>query len=910
MKFISDQINEPKILVTIMPFSKLFLIRQLRLYLYLRLIGKHMKHFRYFFLLLISILFLQRLDAQVDTEFWFAAPEVSIHNAQFDVPIYLNITAIDKNATVTVSIPANNSIAPISKGVLSGTSVRIDISHLKDQIENTPADQILNKGIYVVATEMVQIYYDVASTYCGCNPELFTLKGRNALGTSFYIPSQTTIDNRGFYQPKPTFSFDIVASENNTKVTINPSKDLVGHSANVPYSITLNKGQTYSAASPNITGSSHPAGSYVYSDKPIAITIKDDLLDGTQFGGACADLTGDQIVPIELTGKNYIVVRGKLGIGNQKDLVCITATKNNTEIKAAGSVITTIHAGQNYTYELTSNNVYIETSEPVYVLHISGIGCELGSALLPSVKCTGSKLLGLRRSASTSFFLDVNVIVPKGAENSFKVNGQSGIIKASHFQTIPGTTEFLTAAIRIDSNIIHTNQSMIITNDAGFFHLGIFAGNLAGGTAYGYISNYNRLVTAQKKKLKCSDTLVLRARNVGDSITWFNGSKNPTFKPGKIGIYWVDIYTQCESIRDSFIIDYTPSYRKSKTNTLCNNFMTLNPDNQADSFLWNTGSNKAFIDVTKAGKYWVNSYKDCKHQVDTFILLPNPLKPPIKKEIDCYDSLKLILTRSSDSFRWWNGSKDSTQFVSSIGTYWVEHYLPCEVIRDTIIVKYRNSVITKSRPFCENDKLLSITNPSRISIYTWSTGETSPYIIAKNSPVYWVDKISNCGNERDSFIAIKMHLPEDTIICGEVEILLDSKFDSTRWNGRTYSRYYTATKAGKYVAFYTSKYCTSTSDTFTIAYSDEALKVFIPNAFSPNDDGVNDGFQPYIDGVSKYRLRIFNRWGEELSDTESSSWDGKFKGNIVQEGTYLYMLEYYDCRDVYKFVSGMFIVIY
>jgi hypothetical protein len=344
--------------------------------------------------------------SQIDTVFWFAAPEVSSHNSKFDIPIYLNITAINKNANVEISIPSNPSVNVIRETVAAGTSVQVDISFLKNDIENTPANQILNKGIYIKSNADVQIYYDVASTYCNCNPELFTLKGGNGLGTDFFIPSQTTIDNNSSYTPSAKFSFDIVATENNTRVDIKPTKDLIGHKAGINYTITLNKGQTYSATSNGQSANSHPAGSIVKSNKPIAITIKDDLLSGVGFGGGCADLTGDQIVPINLIGTDYVVVRGQLGLNMpKKDVIAITATQNNTVIKMDGVFHSTVQMGQTTSIEITKNNAYIQASEPVYVLHVSGLGCELGSALLPPIKCTGSNILGLRRSASTQFDL-------------------------------------------------------------------------------------------------------------------------------------------------------------------------------------------------------------------------------------------------------------------------------------------------------------------------------------------------------------------------------------------------------------------------------------------------------------------------------------------------------------------------
>lgn len=867
---------------------------------------KTMRTSRHIICSLFFLLSSQVLKAQIDTEFWFAAPEVSVHTSNFDVPLYLNITAMDKNAVVTISLPADNSVTPITSSVAASTSVQIDISSLKDKIENTPPNQILNKGIYIKSTAPVQVYYDVASTYCNCNPELFTLKGSNALGKNFFIPSQTTINNAGFYNPVPKFSFDIVATENNTTIYISPTKNLVGHTAGINYSINLNKGQTYSACASSIQGAEHPAGTFVNSDKPVAITIKDDLLEGLQFAGGCADLTGDQIVPVEICGTNYVVVKGKLGTGNnKKDLACITATRNNTKVYADGNLIATLNAGSNYTYELRADNVYIESTFPIYILHISGIGCELGSALLPPVKCTGSKMVGLKRSSSTLFELDLNIIVPKGAEGKFKANGNTNIIKASDFKAVAGSSEWLTAAIRIDSNFIHPGQSLIVTNESAFFHLGIFEGNVTNGTAYGYISNYNKQETGIKTNYLCHDTLSFKPRLVCDSFRWSDGSKVSVFRPLVPGTYWLDMHTTCETIRDSFIVLRNKVvYKDTAVLILCSSSLMLKTGYLADSFKWNDGSEANSLTVSKPGMYWVDNYANC-YQIRVYFEVKDKGKiEPVITYLSCRDSLKLVLARSSDTFRWWNGSVLPFQYVNSAGIYWVEHNMPCGKVRDSTIVSFRDSLITRSRIFCENDILKPASGWRPGSVYQWNTGDTTASIKAGKSSSYRVNTRSDCGMERDSFILFKMNLPRDTAICGTIDLLLDSRMDSSLWNNRSYGRFYTVKSAGTYIAFYNSKYCSGTADTFTVTYAGTGLKVFVPDAFSPNDDGINDIFKPYMEGVSEFRIRIFDRWGAQLYDSDNAHWNASYMNEFVPQGVYMYMLEYLDCRGKYKAESG------
>jgi len=73
---------------------------------------------------------------------------------------------------------------------------------------------------------------------------------------------------------------------------------------------------------------------------------------------------------------------------------------------------------------------------------------------------------------------------------------------------------------------------------------------------------------------------------------------------------------------------------------------------------------------------------------------------------------------------------------------------------------------------------------------------------------------------------------------------------------------------------------------------------YVPNAFTPDGDGINDGFMPTGLGIdiSSFDMTIFNRWGEQIYKTSDLSrpWDGTFKGNPSPEGVYVYKIYFKD----------------
>lgn len=86
-------------------------------------------------------------------------------------------------------------------------------------------------------------------------------------------------------------------------------------------------------------------------------------------------------------------------------------------------------------------------------------------------------------------------------------------------------------------------------------------------------------------------------------------------------------------------------------------------------------------------------------------------------------------------------------------------------------------------------------------------------------------------------------------------------------------------------------------------------EIFIPNSFSPNGDGNNDVFLIYGAAIKKMDLKIFNRWGELVfqSDNQYSGWDGIYKGTLQQPGVFTYqaVITYLDNYQIERFGSIM-----
>jgi len=100
----------------------------------------------------------------------------------------------------------------------------------------------------------------------------------------------------------------------------------------------------------------------------------------------------------------------------------------------------------------------------------------------------------------------------------------------------------------------------------------------------------------------------------------------------------------------------------------------------------------------------------------------------------------------------------------------------------------------------------------------------------------------------------------------------------------------------------TNNGCIGTLQTYKITVMPLSRDLYVPNVFSPNNDGKNDIFYVYGNYISKIELQIYNQWGQHITTItdKNQGWDGKFKGNPQPVGVYVYVLkvEMQDKREI------------
>jgi len=149
-------------------------------------------------------------------------------------------------------------------------------------------------------------------------------------------------------------------------------------------------------------------------------------------------------------------------------------------------------------------------------------------------------------------------------------------------------------------------------------------------------------------------------------------------------------------------------------------------------------------------------------------------------------------------------------------------------------------------------------------------------------------------------------LGPDTIFCNlnEAKILTPGSFNSYLWQDDFTGEELSVLEEGIYSVLVEDDFGCTASDTVMLSEICPT-EVFVPNVFSPNDDGFNDYFQILGDDILSMHLRIYDRWGNFVYQTTSQDepWDGNYRGQESKSGIYVWSLEvegYLENGDIFN----------
>jgi gliding motility-associated-like protein len=409
-------------------------------------------------------------------------------------------------------------------------------------------------------------------------------------------------------------------------------------------------------------------------------------------------------------------------------------------------------------------------------------------------------------------------------------------------------------------------------------------------------------------------SLVLQATNPNSNYLWQDGATTPTYTVQQAGSYWVQVSNSCGVFRDTIQVNYAPAPNVnlgSDTLVCAGQSITLQAFNTGATYLWQDGTTNAFYSPTVGGIYWVQvSIGGCKIS-DTVIVnfIPSPVVQLGNDTILCEGSSLFLnaSTTGATNYIWNTGSQSNTLLVTQSGLYSVTVNTTCGNVTDQININFRavpQVTLGDDITLCSGNSLTLDATTANVTSYRWNDGLTLPERTISAGGLYWVEISDGFCTDRDSILInqinnLQVFLGDDTILCKGQKLSLDASYANATylWQDNSIGSMYTIQEPGIYWVKVSVDPC-FTADTIQVNYYDQPCTCLLqmPNAFSPNNDRLNDEFKWVSNGglIELKEMIIYSRWGDIAFQARNvfDGWDGKIKGVDAPIGTYFYYVKY------------------
>lgn len=557
-----------------------------------------MKNTLFIFVSIFSFLLSNVKDsyAQIDS-LHYIPPMCAFSASSSDVDDHQMVLTTTETTPFTVTI-RNNSVDDSNSFV---RTVSLSSSSPRKVSLNWPGKRLNSQGVIgkddlnkILNTEGLIVsgpkkFFVSIQQKSGAQGDLLTSKGTVGLGTDFYSGHMRS--ETGTYDNYNGHFIGVMATENNTNITFNNTKIKFHEKAKVePFTVSLNKGQSI------VVGVSikelisqgknlnHVNGTHISSNKPIAVSSGSWCATGhLKNDGNGRDIGFDQLVPTEVVGQEYILIKGE-GIDrgpkyNERALIVATEANttvtyyynkknNNNKIKLITKIKTLTTPGSYYFtgedefISSVNKNLYINADKKVFVYQtLSGANKNqtAGLCFIPPLKCTADKEVTIAYANKLSSLPVTPVLKLVTQDGSvIKLNGKALKNAGNYRETVAGNSNWETYNIpnsELKSTYYNSgDKSIFKIESTGALNamLAIQSGNVGGG---GYFSGFGDVPQIEQNpelttQGLCGDNVKLTAIGF-DTYNWYKdgvivpGEHDAIFFPSNPGRYKVTGLSPC-----------------------------------------------------------------------------------------------------------------------------------------------------------------------------------------------------------------------------------------------------------------------------------------------------------------------------------------------------------------------------
>jgi gliding motility-associated-like protein len=390
----------------------------------------------------------------------------------------------------------------------------------------------------------------------------------------------------------------------------------------------------------------------------------------------------------------------------------------------------------------------------------------------------------------------------------------------------------------------------------------------------------------------------------GQQYLWNTGDSSQSIRILNPGKYWVTSKTNLCSRIDTFRVSITNPKGMVIDTSLCYG-RSIKFGKRADmpKAMWHDGDTSSSRTFNITGTYWVKSeYSATIYLVDTLKLV---IQQPNNSNIDtgfCFGKQLVLKTDSGYKNTWVTGDTSLQITVNKAGIYWVEKEKEGCLQYDSFVVQLLPALSHSltDTGFCVGTSI--VLNAGIGWGFEWENKDTMPLRQISEAGLYWVSKATPYCPAIDSFKVSEYPLPiidiaTETGVCFKEleELKLDAgNFKSYLWEpGNETSRTKVFSQAQYQTLTVTDNHhCSSSKLLNIIEWCEDAF--YLPNAFTPNRDGLNETFKPVMNNAVFFGMEIYIRWGEKVytSNNASIGWDGTYNGQPMPAGVYIATIKY------------------
>ena len=391
---------------------------------------------------------------------------------------------------------------------------------------------------------------------------------------------------------------------------------------------------------------------------------------------------------------------------------------------------------------------------------------------------------------------------------------------------------------------------------------------------------------------------------------WSDNSTGSLLQVNSTGLYKITVSNSCGTAIDSVNVlpANLPVNPLGSDTTLCErDTIVLDATWPNGTYRWENLLTVPMRAITQGGTYWVEVEADNCSIRDTVTILEIEY-PDVELGSDtalCEGDVLPLISGASSSINvtWSTGQTTASIQVDSTALYWVEGSNVCGDDKDSIDVLFYDRPplnLGSDTMLCRGDSLVKNVAVSGGS-YLWQDQSTNEVFVIDTGGVFTVKIEQNGCWSIDSIVVEAIDVPwidfgPDTTYCTDHIQTFEFLAPNTvyQWhNGSTWSNYVVREPEEIWVT--ATNICGSNNDSLAIKYENCACYFYVPTAFSPDGNELNETYFPQFDcDVVGYSFYIFDRWGNELfySTELNVGWDGTFNGTAMPVGVYVYRLLY------------------